>query len=171
MTLHKFIYHKIINPLQIRKMVETLLKLDGETILDIGYRDKRLFNRIFKRFDYYGIDNNPIEEIERGKKVMIEDFKTKKKWDIVCAIALLEHVKDPVKVIKKIRKLAKKYIFIAIPYEPYYTISRFFKPEEEHYWTIHPNILEYYLGKPILEKFFHFKRAYLAVYKNEEKNK
>jgi len=167
MTFHKFIYLKLINPLQINAKVKILLKLDGKTLLDIGYRDKRLYNKISRRFDYYGIDDNPTKEIEKGEKISIENFKTKNKWDIVCAFSLLEHTKNPVEVIKKIKKLSKKYIFISVPYEPYYTISRFFKPEKEHYWTIHPNILKYYFGKPFLEKFLHFKREYLAVYKNE----
>ena len=53
-----------------------------------------------------------------------------------------------------------------MPYEPYFTISRFFNQDKEHYWAIYPNILQYYFGKPILEKYMHFGREYVGLYKN-----
>ena len=163
MNILKLINEKIIRPLETKQRAKLINHLEGSSILDIGCRDDSLSKEISKKFEYTGIDSNP--ENKDIIKTRIEYFKTKKKFDIVCAFSLLEHTEDPVKVMKIIKRLAKKFVIISVPNEPYYTITRFFIPEKEHYWTIHPSILKNYFGEPILEKFYHFRRGYLALYK------
>ena len=161
---HKFIYHKIMRPLRLKAEARIVNRLKGATILEIGYFDDKFKRLLRKDFVYTGVDPDPIKYIQGMPKKSIEDFNPKEKFDIVVASNILEHVPDPVKAIKKIKKLAKRYIFISVPYEPFYTISRFFVPEEEHFWTVHPNVLEHYFGKPIYQKFIHLKRTYMAIY-------
>jgi hypothetical protein len=161
---HKFIYHRIIRPLRLTKEAKFINRLPGETVLEVGYFDDSFKKLLISNKTYMGLDPAPFKLIENMPQVRIEDFKTNKKFDIVVASNILEHVEDPVSAIKKIKSLSKKYVCIAVPYEPFYTISRFFVPEKEHYWTIHPNILKHYLGKPIFENFMHLRRSYFAIY-------
>jgi hypothetical protein len=161
---HKFIYHEIIRPSRLGQEAKIVNDLDGKTILDVGYFDG-LFQKLLKNnLMYMGIDPNPNIMIKDMPLLKIEEFKPEKKFDIVVASNVLEHLEDPVVAIKKIKSLSKKYICIGVPYEPFYSITRFFIPEKEHLWTIHPDLLKFYFGKPIKEKYFHLKRSYFAVF-------
>ena len=162
---HKYIYHSIIRPSRLKEEAKIVNQLVGKTILEVGYFDDSFKKLSKKDLEYTGVDPNPTIYIEGMPLTNIENFNPGKKFDIVVASNILEHTTDPVKAIKKLRQLSNKYIFISVPYEPFYTITRFFVPEEEHYWTIHPNIFEYYLGKPVKEKYIHMLRTYTAVYK------
>jgi len=162
--IYKFIYHKILRPSRLKMEVSKVNLLPGKTILDIGYFDSYTKKLLRKDFIYFGIDPSPAEKIGNMPLVSIENFKTNKKFDIVIAFDILEHTYDPVSVIKKIKNMSNKYVCVSIPYEPFYTISRLFIPEKEHFWTLHPQTLEYYFGKPIYEKKLHFRRSYFAIY-------
>ena len=136
----------------------------GGAILDVGYFDDCFKGLLRPDFDYFGIDPSPVKLIDGMPKVSVEDFVSDKKFDIVIASNIMEHVNDPVLVMRKLKELSAKYICIGVPYEPYYTIFRFFVPEPEHLWTIHPNALALHLGKPVIEKFLQFRRFYYAVF-------
>jgi hypothetical protein len=167
----KFIYHKLLRPSRLRIEAAAINKLPGKTVLDIGYFDSYLKNLLREDIEYFGIDPEPAEQIKNMPKIKIEDFKTNKKFDIILAFEMLEHLTDPVSIIKKIKNMANRYICISLPYEPNYTLFRFFIPEVEHFWTIHPNVLEHYLGKPIFERKIHCNRNYFAIYeKRKSKN-
>jgi len=159
-----FVYYKFIRPSRLKKEIKKVNKLSGTNILDIGYFDGTARKMLRKNMDYYGIDVNPREKLPEMPTISIEDFSTEKKFDIVIAFDVLEHTKDPVLAIKKIKSLSKKYVCVSVPHEPMYTLSRLFVPVEDHFWTIHPNILEYYLGKPIYAKKIHCFRTYFAIY-------
>jgi hypothetical protein len=139
--------------------------LPAETLLEVGYFDDSLKRLLRPNLKYMGIDPEPTKHIEGMPITPFEDFKTKEKFDVVVASNILEHLTDPVKAFKRIRELSNKYVFISLPHEPWYTITRLFVPEEEHYWTIHPSILAHYFGRPIYEKYIHLRRTYIAVYK------
>jgi len=162
---HKLIYHNIIRPTRLKQEAKIVNKLPGKTILEIGYFDDSFKKLIRPDFIYTGIDPEPTKYIKGMPIVSVENYDPGKKFDIVVASNILEHTNDPVAAFKQIKKLAKKYIFVSVPYEPMYTITRFFIPEMEHYWTIHPTIFEYYFGKPIYVKYMHLWRTFTAVYK------
>lgn len=164
-TFHKFIYHTIIRPSRLKKEARIINNLDGKTVLEVGYFDDFFKKLLVVDKIYFGIDPAPEKMISGTTIVAVENFESHEKFDIVVASNILEHTDNPVLAIEKIKNLSKKYICISVPYEPFYTISRFFVLEKEHFWTIHPNLLEKYFGKPIIEKYMHLKRTYFAVYK------
>ena len=165
LRFHKFIYHKLTRGLRLRAEAKIVNSLSGKTILDVGYFDGSLKRLLRSDFDYFGIDPSPAVSIEGAPKVGIEDFSSDKKFDIVIASNILEHVSDPVLAMRKLKELSAKYICVGVPYEPYFTMFRFFVPEPEHLWTIHPNALAVHFGKSITEKFIQFGRFYYAVFK------
>lgn len=164
------LYYNYVRPRRLRKSLSYVNKLSGKTLLDVGYCDETAVDKILRKdFEYLGIDPNPRKKVEGMIEGSIEDFETNKKFDIVVALEILEHTKDPVVVIKKLLSFAKKYICISVPHEPLYTMMRFFVPVQDHYWTVHPNILEYYFGKPVYSRKLHGGRTYFAIYDIEEK--
>ena len=163
--LHKFIYHKLLRRPRLRMEAGIINSLPGKTVLDVGYFDDCLKGFLRTDFDYFGIDPSPARAMEGMPKAAIDDFLPEKKFDIVIASNILEHVNNPVLAMRKLKELSAKYVCIGVPHEPYFTLFRFFVPEPEHLWTIHPNSLAFYFGKPVMEKFIQFRRFYYAVFK------
>lgn len=159
----KYIYNKFVKPSQVRIRSKIINSLNVNSVLDVGAGDGNLKEGLDSRIHYTGIDINPQSNSVLMRD--IEDFNPKRKFDLVCCFAVLEHTLDPVNTIYRLKELSNKYILISVPYEPLFTISRFFIQEKEHYFVPLPRVLEYYLGKPILEKKIHLGREYMALYK------
>lgn len=162
--IFKFIYNNILRKRRIRFTAQNVNQLDGKTILDVGCQDCLLKKYINKRFLYHGIDlQNPD-----NKNIIIgdiEELETNEKYDIIICTEVLEHLKNPVSTIKKMKNIANKYIVISIPHDPQYMLSRMLIPCGEHYWTITPEILKIHLGKPFKECFYNFRRHYFSIWK------
>jgi len=167
--MFKFIYNKLIRPSQVRIRVNIINNLEVNSILDVGAGNGNLKQGLDSRITYTGIDIEPKSSFVL--KNSIKNYNPGKKFDIVCAFAVLEHLTNPVEAIKKLKELSNNYILISVPYEPYYTISRFFIQEKEHYWTIYSKLLKHYLGKPIFEMHIHCGREYMGLYENKYENK
>lgn len=162
--IFKKIYNNLLRERRIKFVADKIGWLAGQTILDIGCQDCLL--KKYLNLDYTGID------LIKTKKCVIkgdiERIKINKKYDIVLCLETLEHLKDPVAVMNKIKSIANKYIVISVPNEPYYTFSRFLIPCGEHYWTITPNLLKIHFGKPLREYYYNFKRHYIGIFKGGE---
>jgi len=165
-----FIQTRILRPIRLNVILKILNKLPSGTIIDLGCMDDYLLKRISKRFDYIGYDENPLcknEKIIQGK---IENIQKNKKFDIVMATEVLEHVDNPVEAIKNLKRLSKRFILISVPNEPFFSMFRFFLPAKEHLWTIFPWALEKHLGKPVFEKRACFNRTYIGLWDLDKYN-
>ena len=160
----RFIQNKILRRARLSEIAWLVNRLQGKTILDIGCMDLELKKRISKRFDYTGIDPEPLEHSSLIKEIPIEKLGDKK-YDIVICTEVLEHLDNPVFAIEKIKKVAGKFIVISVPNEPFFSLFRLFVPASEHLWTIFPQTLKRHLGKPVFEKKICFSRHYLALWK------
>ncbi len=164
----RFIQDRILRKIRLRAALKIINKLQPGTILDIGCMDDYLLKKLPKKFDYTGIDSEPLCENPKIQKKKIEDLvKEKKKYDLVLCTEVLEHLDNPVEAIEKMKKLSTKFILISVPNEPFFSIARLFVPAKEHLWTIFPWTLEKHLGKPVLKKKACFNRTYIALWKKE----
>ncbi len=159
-----FIQTRILRPIRLKAVLKILKKLPAGDILDIGCMDDYLLTKIGKKFNYIGIDENPLCKNSKIIKGSIENFPENKKLDIIVCTEVLEHVLDPVKLIQKLKKLSKRFILISVPNEPFFSIFRLFFPAKEHLWTIFPWALKKHLGKPVFEKKACFHRTYIALW-------
>ncbi|MDP3026551.1 MAG: methyltransferase domain-containing protein [Nanoarchaeota archaeon] len=169
-NFERAIQNKILRPLRLKAVLKVIKMLPAGAILDVGCMDDYLLKMLDRKFDYLGIDEEPLSDSERIKKLRIEDIGKKKKYDIVIATEVLEHLENPVDAIKKFKKLSKKYILISVPNEPFFSLFRFFIPAREHLWTIYPQTLKKHLGEPIYETRACFRRTYIALWDLGPKN-
>lgn len=163
-VFERYIQHKFFRPIRLKAIIKILNKLPEGTILDIGCMDDYLLKRLSNKFNYQGIDDEPLCNNPKIEKKKIEEIKKGQKYDIVIATEVLEHLDNPIEGINIIKNLSKKYVLISVPNEPFFSMMRFFMPAKEHLWTIYPWTLEKHLGKPILEKRACFKRTYIGLW-------
>lgn len=160
-----FLYYSFVRPSRLKSVARYINALSGRTVLDIGYCDGMLRDRFLRAgLEYFGIDLAPRTPLPGMPIIGIEDFDSSRQFDIVLATEVLEHMKDPVSVLRKIKALASRYICISVPYEPLYTLYRLGVPVQDHYFAISPAILRHYLGVPVLERRLHLGRTYFAIY-------
>jgi hypothetical protein len=159
-----FIQVNFLRPLRLMAVLRILNKLPSGSILDLGCMDDYLLKRLPKKFDYYGIDDNPLCKNPKIAKIRVEELDKIKKYDIVIATEVLEHLDDPVKGINTLKSLSKRFILVSVPNEPFFSIFRLFFPAKEHLWTIFPWALKKHLGKPVIEKKACFFRTYIALW-------
>jgi 2-polyprenyl-3-methyl-5-hydroxy-6-metoxy-1,4-benzoquinol methylase len=165
--IERFIQNELLRPLRLRAIINIIKKLPSGTILDLGCMDDYLLKRLPERFNYYGIDDEPLCKNPKIEKKKVEDLKDNQKYDIVLATEVLEHLHDPVAGMKKLKQLSKRFIIISVPNEPFFSFFRFFLPAKEHLWTIFPSALKANLGKPVLEKTACFRRTYIGVWEKK----
>jgi hypothetical protein len=159
-----FIQDRILRFIRLKTILKIINKLPSGTILDIGCMDDYLLNKIPKRFFYYGYDENPLCKNPRIIKDKVENIPESQKFDIVLCTEVLEHLDNPVDMIKKMKKLSKRFILLSVPNEPFFSMARLFFPAKEHLWTIYPWALEKHLGKPIFKTKTCFNRSYVALW-------
>ncbi|MCK5043459.1 class I SAM-dependent methyltransferase [Candidatus Pacearchaeota archaeon] len=167
-----FIQTRILRPIRLKAILKILCKIHPGTIIDLGCMDDYLLKRLPKKFDYVGYDENPLCKNEKIIKGKVEDLTKNKKFDVVLCTEVLEHVDDPVEVMRNLKKLSKRFILISVPNEPFFSLARLFIPAKEHLWTIYPWALEKHFGKPIFKRKACFQRTHIALWdlKNSNKN-
>ena len=165
-----FIQVNFLRPLRLNAILKILNRMPGGTILDLGCMDDYLIKRLPKKFNYFGIDDNPLCKHPRISKIKVEDLPKNKKFDIILCTEVLEHLDNPVEGIKTLKNLSKRFILISVPKEPYFSFFRFFLPAREHLWTIFPWTLEKHLGKPVYKRLACFNRTYIALWDLKKRN-
>lgn len=130
-------------------------------ITDIGAGGSFL-EKYFKNKNYEWYDNDSKKHYADVEKL---SFKDNSKEVVLCC-EVLEHLYNPVKAIKELKRVYKKQLIITIPNEPIFSLLRL-SWEKEHLWAITPKILKHYLGEPILEKRIIFKRYYIGVWERD----
>lgn len=160
----RLIQNQFLRPIRLKAILKILEKLPTGSILDIGCMDDCLLKRLPKKFNYYGIDDEPLCKNSRIQKKKIEELEKGEKYDVVVATEVLEHLDNPVEAINKLKTLSKRFILISVPNEPFFSLFRLFMPAREHLWTIYPWTLEKHLGKPIIKKTACFRRTYIALW-------
>ncbi len=100
---------------------------ESVNVLDIGCYTADLLKLLPTSVDYYGIDSDK-EALKiarkRGAKVIKVDLENERipldqKFDIILATEILEHLKDPEKLIQQIKHLLKKngVVLVSLPNE------------------------------------------------------
>ncbi len=159
-----YLKHTSRNPLQkflVNNFYHSLYKLvkhiKPERILDVGCGEGFTLvnlrrNRIGRQHE--GIDYSR-DAIVLGKKlypklnIKLGDIYRlpyrDSEFDLVVCTEVLEHVKDPETALKEIKRVAKKYIALSVPNEPFFMLANLLRgkylktfgnhPEHVNHWT------------------------------------
>ena len=108
-------------------------KIKPKKILDVGCGEGFTLKYLTKKgkFSLHGIDSSK-EAIRLARKIAPKSrlrvgdvtklpFKGNS-FDIVLLLEILEHLENPKKIIKEVKRLAKKAVIISVPREPYFRI-------------------------------------------------
>jgi hypothetical protein len=111
------------------KLIEEMY--DASSLLDVGCRDGILKKHIARDIDYFGADlfDNGIHVNYVGD-IMKINFD--RKFDVVSAIDILEHLDQPVIAFEKLVELSKKYIVVSLP--------NCYDLKKRYYFTFHSTL-------------------------------
>ena len=70
----RFIQDRILRKIRLRAALKIINKLQPGTILDIGCMDDYLLKKLPKKFDYTGIDSEPLCENPKIQKPFRQEF-------------------------------------------------------------------------------------------------
>lgn len=115
----------LIRRRELNEIKKTIKKIDGvKTILDIGCGMGTLVHELSRlKYKVKGIDcsTNAIRFAKRayGDKFIEKDieiaFLKDNSVDIICLVHTLQHIKEPIKLIDKLKKVCKKALIIIVP--------------------------------------------------------
>ncbi len=143
-------------------------------ILDIGCGEGFLVGHLPKNIKYTGIDHNP-ESIKIAKATAYQPRETDffvgdvyklsfpdNQFDVVACLEVLEHLEKPEKALAEIRRVAKKYVVLSVPNEPWFQLANFLRgkylsrlgnhPEHINRW----NVSQF---KKLISKYFIIKKT------------
>jgi len=148
------------------KAVKKVIGRNGK-LLDVGAQDLYFYKQLKNRFDVVLTDFDPKLDMIKKEDVQNLSFKDNT-FDVVLCQEVLEHVQDPVKAIKELKRVCKRRLIITVPNEPYFTLFRGFIWDREHLWALTPKLFRSHLGRPAYEKRIVCKRYYLGVWNFEK---
>ena len=165
MSLRRALKVKLYNILRTYRFqaIHPLLDPQSKTLLDIGCSELYFYLQLKDRYQITLADYEPQHELIQKENVQALSFPDRS-FDIVLCQQVLEHVLNPVQAISELKRITKKQLLITVPYEPFFTMARFFLWEKNHLWAVTPGILRHYLGPPDYEKKILLKRYYLALW-------
>ena len=125
-----------------KKIIINLLdNLSYNSIIDVGCADGGLFELVKENCDYTGVDISPTQ-IAYFKRILKENKITNKaelikadarkmpfknrKFDVALACDVLEHLLDPIKSMREIKRVVKNggYVIFSIPNESLFQLVR-----------------------------------------------
>ena len=147
--------HKIKNPIRklfldnlLKTVIKNLKPLNIKTVLDVGCEDGFVLSYLQKQKigkEFMGIDASE-EAIAAGNKrypklnlrqAYINKLPYRNNtFDLVIATEVLEYADHPRKVLKELIRVSDKYILLAVPNEPFFSIFNFGKNHKQlHKWS------------------------------------
>ncbi|MBI5122794.1 class I SAM-dependent methyltransferase [Candidatus Roizmanbacteria bacterium] len=144
-------------------LIGELKDLKPESILDTGCGEgftlaKLKKAKIGKKLE--GIEYMD-EAIQIGKKINPEILIKKgdiyklpyidNSFDLVLCTEVLEHLEDPGKALKELKRVAKKYVVLTVPNEPLFTIQRVFRGKNILGFGAHPEHIQHWSSRKFKE--------------------
>lgn len=105
-----------------KKRLEVVLKYSGVKVLDVGCSSGSYVKYLYyKGYDAYGCDilSDPNWGVEMKSRLKVADINKlpykNNSFDTLLLFDILEHIKEPELVLKKLSKLVKKNLILTVP--------------------------------------------------------
>ncbi len=174
------------NPLQkllITRYYKNLHKLIPQgikTVLDVGCGEGFLLRYLPPLTQYVGVDYNEdslylaenskfqapnskqIQNIKFQKENVYSLSLENKQFDLVFCLEVLEHLKNYEKALREIKRVAKKWVILSVPNEPWFQLSNFLRGKYLSSWGNHPEHINKWSPtqfSTIVNKYFTIKKT------------
>lgn len=136
--------------------LEQAKQLHPKSVLDVGAGEGfmlELFrvNKIAKKLEgleysdkaiNFGKELHPKVKIKKGDiyKLPYKDNS----FDLVMCTEVLEHLENPKKALKELKRVTKKYLLLSVPNEPLFTIQRVIRGQNILHLGAHPEHIQHW---------------------------
>lgn len=181
--------HTTNNPIQkllINRYFHALQKLfpqDFKTVLDVGCGEGFLVEYLPNGVDYVGVDyssesikfakvqSEKLVPAKAGIQIQKVEFRVadiynlpfdSKNFDLITCLEVLEHLETPEKALEEIRRVAKKYVILSVPHEPWFQLSNFLRGKYLLRFGNHPehiNKWNSFQFQKLISKYFIIKKT------------
>ncbi len=151
MTSTNYGKHQSKNPIQ-RMLIENfyrqlLLLVDtvhAERIIDVGCGEGYTLARlVVRRANLTGIDISEqalgiacakLPALDIGKGDIYGLHAPDASYDLVLCNEVLEHLTQPAKALRELRRVSKKYVLLSVPNEPWFRVANFVRGKNWRRW-------------------------------------
>jgi len=143
-----------------RDLLTAIRIANPKNIFDIGCGDGHVTKFIKDNTDVSIVGADLSPEIIRVAKNDYPDinfyirsiFDTKEKtksYDLVIASEILEHLKEPEKALKEMKRISKRYCLITVPNEPYFTLANISQLKHLKHFGLNPDHLQFWTKRSL----------------------
>ncbi len=153
MTTDNYRKHTSNNPIQklfinnfYKVFLDVIKPLEVESILDVGCGEgftlEKLYqNKVGKILEGIDYSSTAVKlGKKQNKKLVLKQgdiyelpYKANS-FDIVLCMEVLEHLEDPEKALKELKRVSKKYILLSVPNEPIFTLANLIRGKNLTRW-------------------------------------
>jgi ubiquinone/menaquinone biosynthesis C-methylase UbiE len=160
------------------KIKKIVSEINIESVLEIGcglgYSTEYLY-KIFKDIEFSSSDIEQdllIEAEKRNPRVFFKQEsiyeleRNTKSIDLLIVLEVLEHLREPVKALKEIKRVSKQYCLISVPREPLWRVLNIARgkyvihggntPGHINHWSRHSIV-------KLIERFFTIEKVFTPV--------
>lgn len=142
-----------------RQFLATLTSVQPTSILELGCGEGYLLNQINKRLpdvpllglDTYQPSLDEGQRLFHHLNMQLGDIyritQPDNSWDLMIGSEVLEHLDDPRAALQELRRVAKRYVLLSVPHEPWFRLGNFARgrhfrrfgnhPEHVNLWSQH----------------------------------
>ena len=113
--------------LEVLKELEKVWPLEQGSVLELGAGNTKDFQKRFSHLDWKCTD------YDEDRADMMNLFYPKNSYDAVFSCHAFEHITDPLKALKEMARVSRKYVVIATPYHCYHQVLG---ADDDHYFVL-----------------------------------
>ncbi len=141
-----------LRPFQ-RRFVNVLRSLQPKNLLEVGAGEGYLLSIIQRALPDVPLRGLDVDStiVNEGRRLFPKlDLRpgdiyrlpeADQSWEVVVASEVLEHLERPAKALAELKRVARRYIVLSVPWEPWFRLLNFARGKHLRRWGNHPEHL------------------------------